>query len=109
MSTNTKYPTMKRVRSTAWNHQVFWEAQQFPNYNNSTNPLPPMFAGKSPNMVNTLMVLGWDADATLALLNHADQTGDHPEWSEADWDELLYHFQQLEHLMETGRYYGTVR
>jgi hypothetical protein len=49
-------------------------------------------------MVNTLLNLGWFASDALALLMYADATGDQPDWSESDWDELLYHFQQIEPL-----------
>jgi hypothetical protein len=49
-------------------------------------------------MVNTVIHLGWNEDDALALLNFADKSGDHPDWSEADWDELLFHFQQIEPL-----------
>jgi hypothetical protein len=50
-------------------------------------------------MVNTLLNLGWFANDALTLLNYADATGDHPDWSESDWDDLLYHFQLLEATM----------
>jgi hypothetical protein len=50
-------------------------------------------------MVNTLLNLGWFADDALTLLNYADATGDHPDWSEDDWDDILYHFQILEATM----------
>jgi hypothetical protein len=58
-----------------------------------------MFRGYSPFMVNTLLNLGWFANDALALLKHADATGDHPDWSESDWDDLLCHFQLLEATM----------
>ena len=100
MTRNTKYAEMTHIpRGDLWNDRVHREANAHDGYNNSTNPLPEMFRGKSPNMVNTLLVLGWNADDTLALLNFADSTGDHPDWSDDDWDRLLFHFQQIEPLV----------
>lgn len=94
MTTNTKFPTAVRRRGQKWNDTM---RDTEPNgYNNRSNPLPTMFAGKSPNAVNTLLHLGWNADDTLTLLNYADATGDQPDWSAYDWDELLYFFQMLE-------------
>ena len=93
---NTKFSEMLSERNPAWNEKMRISCEY--NYNNSTNPLPEKFRGKSPNMVNTVLHLGWNEDDTLALLNFADATGDHPDWSESDWDELLFHFQQIEPL-----------
>jgi hypothetical protein len=96
MTTNMKYLEMTPTRGSKWNDEVRESAPA--GYNNSDNPLPEKFRGKSPNMVNTVLHLGWSEDDTLALLNFADESGDHPNWSESDWDELLFHFQQIEPL-----------
>ena len=96
MTRNTKFSEMLYERNPAWNEMMRISCGY--NYNNSTNPLPEKFRGKSPNMVNTVLHLGWNEDDTLALLNFADSTGDHPDWSEYDWDRLLFHFQQIEPL-----------
>jgi hypothetical protein len=97
MTKNMKYLDMTPTRGTKWNDIVRESAGN--GYNNSTNPLPEKFRGRhSPFMVMTLIHLGWNEDDTLALLNFADKSGDHPDWSEADWDELLFHFQQIEPL-----------
>lgn len=65
-------------------------------YNNSTNPLPEMFAGLSPFMVNTLLELGFMPKETADLLRYADEIDDHPDWSEASTDEITLHFVRLE-------------
>lgn len=101
MTANMKYLDMTPTRSRKWNDTVRDSAPE--GYNNSTNPLPDKFRGKSPNMVNTLLHLGWSEDDTLALLNFADESGDHPDWSDADWDGLLFHFQQIEPLAISER------
>jgi hypothetical protein len=93
---NTKFSEMLSERNPAWNEKMRISCEY--NYNNSTNLLPEKFRGKSPHMVNTVLHLGWNEDDTLALLNFADATGDHPDWSEYDWDRLLFHFQQIEPL-----------
>jgi hypothetical protein len=95
-TTNTKYLEMTPTRGSEWNETVRKSAPA--GYNNSDNPLPEKFRGKSPHMVNTVLHLGWNEDDALALLNFADESGDHPNWSESDWDELLFHFQQIEPL-----------
>jgi hypothetical protein len=94
MTNNMKYLEMTATRGHKWNDEV---RESMPDgYDNSC--LPEKFRGKSPHMVNTVIHLGWNEDDALALLNFADATGDHPDWSEADWDELLLHFQQIEPL-----------
>ncbi|MCG3769969.1 MAG: hypothetical protein JW384_01100 [Nitrosomonadaceae bacterium] len=94
MTTNMKYLEMTPTRGRKWNEEV--RESMTAGYNNSC--LPEKFRGKSPHMVNTVIHLGWNEDDALALLNFADKSGDHPDWSEADWDELLFHFQQIEPL-----------
>jgi len=95
-TTNNKYKVIKRSRGSAWNDDMRTKVHMF-QYDNTC--LPEMFRGHSPFMVNTLLNLGWFADDALTLLNYADATGDHPDWSESDWDDLLYHFQLLEATM----------
>ena len=96
MTANMKYLEMTPTRGYKWNDEV---RESMPaGYNNSDNPLPEKFRGKSPYMVNAVLHLGWNEDDALALLNYADESGDHPDWSEADWDGLLFHFQQIEPL-----------
>lgn len=69
-------------------------------YNNSTNPLPEMFAGLSPYMVNTLLELGFMPEETADLLRRADEINDHPDWSEASMGEIRQHFTVLKMMME---------
>ena len=95
-TTNNKYKVIKRSRGSAWNDDMRTKVHMF-QYDNTC--LPEMFRGYSPFMVNTLLNLGWFADDALTLLNYADATGDHPDWSEDDWDDILYHFQILEATM----------
>ena len=96
---NLRYKTIKRSRGTKWNDNMRDTAILF--YNGYDNHLPDRFGGiyASPMMVNTLLHLGWCEDDVLAILKHADATGDQPDWSESDWDELLYHFQLVEATM----------
>jgi len=96
MTNNLKYKTIKRSRGTKWNDNMRDTAILF--YNGYDNHLPDKFGGiyASPMMVNSLLHLGWCEDDVLALLKYADTTGEQPDWSEDDWDDILYHFQILE-------------
>lgn len=96
MTNNLKYKTIKRSRGTKWNDNMRDTAILF--YNGYDNHLPDKFGGicASPMMVNSLRHLGWCEDDVLTLLKYADNTGEQPDWSEDDWDDILYHFQILE-------------
>lgn len=61
--------------------------------------LPTELRGFSLGNVNTLLHLGWTEQATKALLTYAYATGNEPDWSEDDWDELRDHFISIEMLM----------
>ena len=71
-----------------------------PRYSRET--LPGDLRMFSPGQVNTLLHLGWTEAETLVLLDYAQSTGSEPDWSEADWDELLDHFVALfvEYILE---------
>ncbi|MCG3771274.1 MAG: hypothetical protein JW384_02457 [Nitrosomonadaceae bacterium] len=99
---NLKYKTIKRSRGTKWNDNM--RDTMVSLYNNYDKHIPDRFLGiyASPMMVNTLLHLGWCEDDVLSILKHTDATGDQPDWSESDWDELLYHFQLVEATMNTG-------
>ena len=96
-------PLERNTDNSQWNDFMRERSKYRKNYNNSTNPLPEKFRGKSPHMVNTLLTLEWSADNTLTLLNYMDATGDHPDWSDWDWDELAFFFYDTYRcLMEGG-------
>ena len=63
------------------------------NYTNNT--MPERFRGLSPMMVNTLLRYGYSDEATIRLLSIADETGNHPDWSEATDDDIREHFSLL--------------
>lgn len=72
-------------------------------YNNSTNPLPDALRGHSPGNVNTLLHIGWSEEMTKILLDYADANNDHPDWSEASYEEIEEHFAILEAMIMMER------
>lgn len=50
----------------------------------------------SPIQIKTLTTLGWSEEDAGALLDQADETNDHPDWSEASDREIYTHFRSIE-------------